>query len=183
MKKRADTAVKRTAGAAAGPASTPLRFSLWLFFGFLILVLDQGTKFYFNQGLDPGDVWPVARLGDAGIQFVLAHNRGAAFSFLADAGGWQRWLFSGLALAVIVVGLRMLWRHNHQRLFSFSVVLLLAGALGNLIDRVSLGYVIDFIDCFWGRWHWPAFNVADIAICAGCFALVMDELLGVSRGR
>lgn len=183
MRKRADIVLKKAAGAAAGPASTPLRFSLWLFFGFLILAADQGTKHYFDAALDPGDVWRLTDWGSAGINFVLAHNWGAAFSFLADAGGWQRWLFSGLALAVVAVGLRMLWRHNRQSLFSFSVVLLLAGALGNLIDRVSLGYVIDFIDCFWGRWHWPAFNVADIAICTGCFTLVLDELLGVSRNR
>ena len=170
---------KRTAASAGRSDPNPLRFSLWFFFGFLIVVLDQATKFYFERALDPGDVVPVL----PGFNFVLAHNRGAAFSFLADAGGWQRWFFTILAAAVVVFVLRLLWKHGGKWLFSLSLTLIAAGAAGNLIDRALSGYVVDFIDLYWQTWHWPAFNVADIAICTGAAGLVLDELLGVPRDR
>ena len=134
---------------------------------------------YFEARLDPWESIPVA----PSFNFVLAHNRGAAFSFLADAGGWQRWLFGALAVAVVAGLLFMLWKHNGKRLFSLAASLICAGALGNLIDRAMHGYVIDFIDLYWRDWHWPAFNVADIAICVGCAFFIWDELRGVSRSR
>ena len=95
-------------------------------------------------------------------------------------GGWQRWALSGFALLVVVLATRLLWRHGERRLFSLALTLIVAGALGNLLDRMTSGYVIDFLDFYWRSWHWPAFNVADIAICAGAAGIVIDELLGVS---
>lgn len=189
---------RRTAGSAAArrpaadgprPGGRPksrredggsaLGFSLWLALGALVVIADQATKFYFEHAMDPGDVIPVC----PGFNFVLAHNRGAAFSFLADAGGWQTWLFSILALAVVAAALRLLWKHSAQKLFSLALTLIAAGAIGNFLDRSLSGYVVDFIDLYWRGWHWPAFNVADIAICAGAAGIVIDELRGVSRGR
>ena len=97
--------------------------------------------------------------------------------------GWQRWLFSAIALAVIVVALRLLWKHSRQTLFALSLTLILSGALGNLIDRSLWGYVIDFLDFYLGTWHWPAFNIADTAICLGAAGIIIDELIGVSKER
>lgn len=170
---------RKAAPARSGATSTPLGFSLWLAFIALWVIFDQATKAYFEARLDPWESIPVA----PSFNFVLAHNRGAAFSFLADAGGWQRWLFGTLAVAVVAGLLVMLWKHNGKRLFSLAASLICAGALGNLIDRAVHGYVIDFIDLYWRGWHWPAFNVADIAICAGCAFFIWDELRSVSRSR
>ena len=164
----------------AGKASarpSALRFALWVLLGFLILSLDQGTKFWFEHEFAPGDVLPVC----TGFNLVLAHNTGAAFSFLADAGGWQRWAFTALAAAVIAAMTVLLWRHNHVKLFSLSLTCIAAGAMGNMIDRAAYGFVVDFLDFYWQGWHWPAFNVADIAICLGAFFLILDELRGVRK--
>lgn len=161
------------------PRPSPVRFALWLFLGFAILVLDQVTKFYFEHNFMPGESLPVIQ----GFNLVLAHNTGAAFSFLADAGGWQRWGFTGLALAVVIAMLVLLWRHNNQKLFSLALTLIAAGAFGNMIDRAVYGFVIDFLDFYWQGWHWPAFNVADIAICMGAAGLVLDEILGVQKRK
>lgn len=161
------------------PRSSAVRFSLWLLLGLVILVLDQVTKFYFEHSFLPGDSVPVFQ----GFNLVLAHNTGAAFSFLADAGGWQRWGFTGLALVVVSAMLALLWRHNNQKLFSLSLTMIAAGAFGNMIDRAVYGFVIDFLDFYWQTWHWPAFNVADIAICLGAAGLVLDELLNVKNRR
>lgn len=155
------------------------RFALWCFVGFVVLVVDQLTKLWAERTFEPGTYLPVFK----GFNLLIAHNTGAAFSFLADAGGWQRWLFSGLAAAVIVAVVVLVRRHADKTLFSLALTLIAAGALGNLIDRSVHGYVIDFIDLYWNEWHWPAFNVADIAICAGAAGVVLDELRGVSKGR
>ena len=116
-----------------------------------------------------------------GFNLVLAHNTGAAFSFLADAGGWQRWAFTALAAAVIAAMTVLLWRHNHVKLFSLSLTCIAAGAMGNMIDRAVYGFVVDFLDFYWQGWHWPAFNVADIAICLGAFFLILEERRGVRK--
>lgn len=149
----------------------------WMFLGALVLVLDQATKFWFEHRLDPGDVVDVL----PGFSLVLAHNYGAAFSLLAQMGGWQRWLLSGFAVVVIGFIFRMLRRHGDRTLFCLALVLIGAGALGNLCDRILLGYVVDFIDLHWRNWHWPAFNVADIAICTGAAGIVLDEFRGAGR--
>lgn len=142
----------------------------WLWCSFIVVVLDQVTKLAAVSLLDresPVEVLPILNL-------VLAYNTGAAFSILSTAGGWQRWLFVGLALVIcafILHWLRSLPRI--ARLTPLALSLILGGAVGNVIDRLRTGAVVDFIDFHAGGWHWPAFNVADSAICAGAALLVL----------
>jgi signal peptidase II len=114
---------------------------------------------------------------------VRAHNSGAAFSFLAGASGWQRWFFTVIGVLAAGLILWLLKSHAGQRLFAFSMACILGGAIGNVIDRVRFGYVVDFLDFHWHGWHFPAFNVADSAITVGAACLILDELLRVRRGR
>lgn len=158
----------------ASARPTAMKFALWMGLALVLLVIDQVTKIHFETSFSLGQVEPVF----AGFNLVLAHNTGAAFSFLADAGGWQRWAFTGLALAVIVAMIVLLARNSHRTLMSLALTLIAAGAMGNMIDRAVYGYVVDFLDFYWQGWHWPAFNVADIAICGGAFFLILDELRG-----
>lgn len=159
----------------------------WLALAAGIVLLDQFTKVLILGHYRLGDSTPVTGF----LNIVRAHNTGAAFSFLASAGGWQRWLFIGIGVAVTAFVLRLLRAHAHQKLFAFALSCILAGAVGNnLIDRPLHGYVIDFLDFHWpllaGLFpggHFPAFNVADIAISVGAAALVLDEILRVRRGR
>jgi signal peptidase II len=117
------------------------------------------------------------------FDFTLVYNRGAAFSFLAGAGGWQRWFFTGIGIAAAVFIVWMLARHGSQRLFALALSLILGGAIGNVIDRVWQGKVTDFVLLYWRDWHWPAFNVADMAITCGAALLILDEILRVRRSR
>jgi signal peptidase II len=112
---------------------------------------------------------------------VLTYNKGAAFSFLAAESGWQRYLFTAIAVAAVVFIIYLLKRHPGQRLFSGALALILGGAIGNLIDRVLYGHVIDFLDFHANNWHWPAFNVADSAICVGAAMFIFDELRRVRK--
>ena len=111
------------------------------------------------------------------------HNTGAAFSFLADASGWHRWFFTGIGVVAVGVILWMLKAHPGQKLFSFALACILGGAVGNVIDRVRYGYVVDFLDFYWGTWHFPAFNIADSAISVGAACLILDELLRVRKTK
>ncbi len=111
----------------------------------------------------------------------MVYNRGAAFSFLADQPGWQRYFFAGVSLLASLLIIWMLKRHSGQRLFCLAMTLILGGALGNLIDRIAYGHVIDFLDFHLGGFHWPAFNVADSAITIGAVLFVLDELRRVNR--
>jgi signal peptidase II len=111
------------------------------------------------------------------------HNEGAAFSFLADAGGWQRWFFTGLGVVASAAMVWMLKQHSAQKLFGFAVACVLGGAIGNVIDRVLYGYVVDFLDFHYAGIHFPAFNVADSAITLGAAFLILDEVLRVRRGH
>ncbi len=144
----------------------------WLGVTALIVVLDQLSKFWVTGALDLYqriEVFPL-------FNITHVHNTGAAFSFLADAGGWQRWFF--LLLAVVVSGfiVRYLWRlPDHERWQLAGLSLILGGALGNFIDRARLGYVIDFLDFYYRQWHWPAFNIADSAITIGVALLLLDS--------
>jgi len=145
----------------------------WLRLSVLVVGLDQATKWLAVGLLDPYRPRPVAPL----LDLTLMYNEGAAFSFLADAGGWQRWFFAGFAFmmsALLVIWLLRL--DLHERLMAAALSLVIGGAMGNLIDRVLTGRVVDFIDFYVGNWHWPAFNVADSAITLGVGLLLFSSL-------
>jgi len=110
------------------------------------------------------------------FNLVLAHNTGAAFSFLAGAGGWQRGFFSVIAVVAAGVIVHLLRKHHEEKIFSLALALILGGALGNLIDRILLGHVVDFLDFYVQGYHWPAFNVADMAITGGAGLLIWGSL-------
>ena len=149
----------------------------WLATSALVLALDQWTKWLIQRDLPINASLPVTGF------FNLVHyeNPGAAFSFLAAADGWQRWLFTGLALAASALIVWLLFRHRGRVLFSLALALILGGALGNVVDRLVWGHVTDFLDFYitlGGRsWHWPAFNVADSSITVGAMLLLVDEWL------
>jgi signal peptidase II len=150
---------------------------LWLGVAFITLLLDQITKIAIVGSFALGEALPITSF----FNLVRVHNPGAAFSFLADAGGWQRWFFTGLGVAAAGVMVYLLRSHTGQTLFCLALSLLLGGAVGNVIDRVLYSYVIDFLDFYYGTWHFPAFNVADSAITLGAGLLILDELLRVRR--
>lgn len=148
---------------------------IWLTLTALLLVLDQLTKYLVSHQMSLGEsinVLPV-------FSITYHHNPGAAFSFLSDQGGWQRWFFSAIAIVISVlltVWLKKLPASN--KLLCSAYALVLAGALGNLYDRLMHGYVIDFIHVFYQDWHYPIFNIADIAICLGAGLLLLDAFKG-----
>jgi len=152
---------------------------LWIGIAALIVVADQFTKVLVLGSFQYGESLPITSF----FNLVRVHNLGAAFSFLADAGGWQRWFFTGLGTVAALVMVWMLRAHAGQRLFCSAISFILGGAVGNVIDRMLHGYVVDFLDFYWGRWHFPAFNLADSAITLGAILLILDELLRVRRGR
>jgi signal peptidase II len=146
----------------------------WVILILLILAADQATKLWVLAALQPYDVIPVL----PSLNLTLVFNEGAAFSFLADAGGWQRWFFVALAVVVSVVLLVWLWRLKPEdRLTAAGLSLVAGGAVGNLIDRIAYGHVVDFVDVYWRAWHWPAFNVADSAITVGVGLLLLEAFL------
>ena len=150
---------------------------LWLGVAVVVVLLDQVTKITMTRLLGYGQVEYVNHY----LNLVMVYNKGAAFSFLSDQSGWQRYFFSALAAVVSVVIVWMLYRNPAQRMFCWSLSLILGGAVGNLIDRLVYGHVIDFIDFHVQHWHWPAFNVADSAITIGAALFVLDELRRVNR--
>ena len=151
----------------------------WLGLALILLIADQFTKVLILGYYRLGDATHVTSF----FNVVRVHNTGAAFSFLASASGWQRWFFTGIGLAAAVFIVWMLKSHAGQKLFSFAMACILAGADGNVIDRTLHGYVVDFLDFHYGGWHFPAFNVADSAITVGAICLVLDELLRVRRSQ
>ncbi len=163
-------AKKSTAGRAG--------LGTWLAIAAIVVVLDQFTKTLILGYFSYGDARPVT----AFFNVVRVHNSGAAFSFLAGAGGWQRWLFVALALGVSGFIVWMLRSQGHQRLFAWALTLILGGAIGNVVDRLLHGYVVDFLDFHWAGRHFPAFNLADSAITLGAALLILDELRRVRRG-
>jgi signal peptidase II len=152
---------------------------LWLSLAVLVLVIDQLTKWLIVGQFVLGD----SRTVTGFFNLVRAHNSGAAFSFLAQAGGWQRWLFTGIGVLASALMIWMLRSHPGQKLFGFAISFILGGAIGNVIDRLVHGYVVDFLDFHWAGWHFPAFNAADSAITLGAVCLLLDELLRVKRSR
>ncbi len=152
---------------------------LWLGLALIIFLIDQLTKIAIVGAFQLGEALPITSF----FNLVRVHNPGAAFSFLADAGGWQRWFFTGLGFVAAMVMVYLLRMHAGQILFCMALSLLLGGAVGNVVDRVLYSHVIDFLDFYYGTWHFPAFNVADSAITVGACLLILDELLRVRRGR
>jgi len=151
----------------------------WLGLALIILIVDQFTKFLILGSYRLGDSTTITSF----FNIVRAHNTGAAFSFLAAASGWQRWLFTGIGVAATVFIVWMLRSHAGQKLFSFCLACILGGAIGNVIDRLLHGHVVDFLQVHWAGWYFPAFNVADSAITIGAVGLILDELLRVRRAR
>ncbi|WP_031430924.1 signal peptidase II [Methylomicrobium agile] len=144
----------------------------WLWLTLLAVLLDQGSKLAIDASMHLYESIPLIPY----LNLTYVHNTGAAFSFLSEAGGWQRWFFSGLALVIgigITVWLARL--HKHETLLAAALSLILGGAIGNLIDRVAYGYVIDFIDVYYGNSHFPFFNIADAAINLGVFLMLAES--------
>lgn len=152
--------------------------SRWLGLAALVVALDQAAKAWIAGRFAYGESAQVTGF----FNLVLAHNTGASFSMLNDAGGWQRWLFSAIAVAAAVWIVSLLRRHAQQKLFSLALALILGGALGNLIDRLAYGYVVDFLDFYWSGHHFPAFNLADSAITCGAALLLWDSLVKRPEG-
>lgn len=164
----------KNAKTAGAPGLLP-----WLSLALLIMVLDQLSKVLILGAFQFGEASPVTSF----FNLVRVHNSGAAFSFLAGASGWQRWFFTGVGAVATVFIVYMLKAHPGQKLFCFALACILGGAVGNVIDRLLHGHVIDFLDFHWAGWHFPAFNVADSAITIGAICLIADELLRVRRSR
>ena len=142
----------------------------WFAVAAVVLLLDQLTKLWIMTEFALGD----SRYISSFFNLVRAHNEGAAFSFLSDAGGWQRWFFTAVAMVASVVIVGWLLKLRGERMVAIALALILGGALGNLWDRVTLGHVVDFLDFHWSGWHFPAFNIADSGICLGAFILILE---------
>ena len=150
----------------------------WYVLAIFVLIADQFTKHAITQNFlygESSNIFP-------GLSFTLVHNTGAAFSFLSDAGGWQRWLLLIISLVISIVLMVWLYRLKASQFFlSTSLALILGGALGNLYDRIFLGYIVDFIDFYYGLYHWPAFNIADASITLGAIFLIFESLLAPKK--
>ncbi len=155
--------------------------SLWLWLGLALVVvlLDQLSKTVILGIFQLND----SRTITSWFNLVRVHNSGAAFSFLAGASGWQRWFFVGLGTVASGFIVWMLKKHPGQKLFCFAVTMIMGGAIGNVVDRLQHGYVVDFIQVHYGGWYFPAFNLADSAITLGAICLILDEILRVRRAR
>ena len=151
----------------------------WLGVALAIFIADQFVKVLILGYYGEGDSTYVASF----FNVVRAHNTGAAFSFLAAASGWQRWFFTVIGIAAAIFIVWMLRSHAGQKLFSFALACILGGAIGNVLDRLVHGYVVDFLQVHWRGWYFPAFNVADSAITIGAALLILDELRRVRRAK
>lgn len=166
MLKSVDSAISKPALAQSG--------LVWLWLAVLSLVADQATKLYVLANFELHESVNVLPFFD----FKYAQNPGAAFSFLSDAGGWQRWFFT--IIAVGVSGLLIYWMralHKSSKSLNIAYALVLSGAIGNLIDRLSYGFVVDFLHLYYDKFDWPVFNIADVAICCGAFLIIIDAFI------
>lgn len=163
----------------SSPVPARRLFGWWFALAIVLVAADQGVKMLILQNFAFGDTVSITPF----FNLVRAHNTGAAFSLLAGAGGWQRWLFTAIAVIVGAFIAGMLWRHSHEKLLSLALACILGGAVGNLIDRQIHGYVVDFLDFHWGSAHFPAFNLADSAIVIGAGLIILNELLQIMRGK
>ncbi len=148
-----------------------MKLYLSLVIAFIVLALDLVTKYWVETNLSFGQQIPITSF----FNLVLTYNTGAAFSFLSEESGWQRWFLSGIAFLASSIIAFLLYKHAENKLFCFALSLVLGGALGNLYDRITLGHVVDFLDFYIGNYHWPAFNVADSAICVGAALLIYES--------
>lgn len=173
-------------GGASGGGAPSASLMAWLGLALILLIADQFTKVLIVGHYKLGEGTIVTSF----FNVVRVHNEGAAFSFLANAGGWQRWFFTGVGLAAAGFIIWMLKSHPGQKLFSFAMACILGGAIGNVIDRMMYGYVVDFLQFHWD-WlkplfnggYFPAFNIADSAITVGAIGLILDEILRVKRSK
>jgi signal peptidase II len=170
--------------ASRSSSSSSPSLALWLGLAAIVILADQVTKTLIIGSMQLGDLRPVTSFFD----IVRAHNTGAAFSFLAGAGGWQRWFFVGLGIVASGFIVWLMRGHPTQKLFCFAVSMILGGALGNVIDRLLHGYVVDFLqfrfaflEPIFHRGYFPSFNIADSAITLGAICLILDEILRVRR--
>jgi signal peptidase II len=163
--------------AVGGNQSTTRSMALWLIWAVVIVAADQWTKELILRNYQWGEATTITNF----FNIVRAHNTGAAFSFLSNAGGWQRWLFTGIGTVASLFIIWQLYKHPTQKLFCFALASVMGGAIGNVVDRLMHGYVVDFLDFHAMGWHFPAFNVADSAITVGAICLIVDELLRARR--
>ena len=163
---------RKNAGSSSASGMT-----LWLGVAAIVVLLDQLSKVTLSQLIIYGQSERITSF----FNLVMVYNKGAAFSFLADQLGWQRYLFAGISAAASLLIIWMLKRHASQSLFCWALALILGGAIGNLIDRIAYGHVIDFLDVHVFGWHWPAFNIADSAITVGAVLFILDEFRRVNR--
>lgn len=145
----------------------------WLGLALILLIIDQLTKILILDAYHLGEGMYVSSF----FNIVRVHNLGAAFSFLASESGWQRWFFTAIGVIAAIFIVWLLKSHSEKRLFSLALACILGGALGNVIDRVLYGYVVDFLDFHYANWHFPAFNIADSGITTGAALLILDEFL------
>ncbi len=169
----ANVARNTAASATSSTGSSYRGLFRWILLAFVLVLADQLSKIGFDTHLQYGERIHVTPFFD----FTLLYNPGAAFSFLANEGGWQRWFFTALALCAVLFILWMMHKNRHQHRFMLALALILGGALGNVIDRIAYGHVIDFLLFYWHQWYYPAFNLADCAITLGAILLIVDELL------
>ena len=149
-----------------------LKMLKWLALSLLAVVLDQVSKWAVDSSMQ---LYQSIHLVPY-FNLTYVRNTGAAFSFLSEAGGWQRWFFAGLAIFIsIVIAVWLARLKQHETLLAVALSLVLGGAIGNLIDRLAYGYVIDFLDVYYQTWHWPAFNIADSAITLGVVLMLLES--------
>lgn len=137
----------------------------------IVLTLDLASKYWVESVLEFGQKIPLTSF----FNLILTYNPGAAFSFLSEESGWQRWFLSGIAGSAALLIIFLLNKYKHEKLFCLSLSLILGGALGNLYDRITLGHVVDFLDFYIDSYHWPAFNIADSAIFIGAALMIYDS--------
>lgn len=160
------------------PSKSSASLTPWLGIAFIIVLIDQLSKITITRTFQLGEEKFVTSF----FNLVLAYNKGAAFSFLHNAGGWQRHFFTAIGVGAAIYIIYLLKKHGGQRMFSWALSLVLGGAVGNVIDRVLYGHVVDFLDFHWESFgHFPAFNIADSAICIGAALFIIDELRRVNK--
>lgn len=160
------------------PTKSSSSLTPWLCIAAIVILIDQLSKITIAKTFQLGEEKFVTSF----FNLVLAYNKGAAFSFLHNSGGWQRYFFTAIGIGAAIYIIILLKKHGGQRMFSWALALILGGAIGNVIDRLLYGHVIDFLDFHWSAFgHFPAFNIADSAICIGAALFILDELRRVNR--